>query len=140
MKKITIQKMGKIAAVSMMSMLVGITFSGCGSAPECNDEAVKAKVKDEVNNFISTVMNLGVAAGEISADDLALVQQFLKSNIDSVTTELSDKKAKKSMCSAKISIPIPGDKKTATIKYSAKFTDDKKVIVEVEDYGTLFDN
>ncbi len=140
MTKITIQKIGKIVAVGVMSMIMGVAFSGCGSAPECNDEVVKQKVKDEVNNFISTVMNLGVAAGEISADDLVLVQQFLKSNIDSVTTELSDKKAKKSICSAKVSVPIPGDKKTATIKYSAKFTDDKKVIVEVEDYGTLFDN
>ena len=136
----TFKKIGKIVAVSVGIVLMGAVFSGCGSAPECNDEAVKTKVKEGLNVFMQMAMDFTIASGEASKDEADIIQQFLKFNIDSVATELNDKKAKKSVCITKVSIPIPGEKISSTIKYNAKFIDGKKIVVEIEDYGNLFDN
>ncbi len=61
MRKITIQKMGKIAAVSVMSAIVSISFNGCGffsssvgeiKAESCNGKGA-VTIKDTKNNTIA---------------------------------------------------------------------------------------
>lgn len=98
----------KIAMVLVTA--IGIGLSGCGGVPKCDGK-----------------------------DTTAVLTQILKENVnakadykyDAFMTNSTDKGAKKTTCKAQVTISVGGKQESDFIEYSAQYTNDGQVYVEI---------
>ncbi len=106
------KRLNKIALSVMAVVAVGIGFSGCGGAPKCD-----------------------------SKDTTDLLTKILKENVNAKAeykysafmTESTDKEAKKAICKAQVTISVGNRQEKEFITYSAQYTSDGQIYVEI--YG-----
>ena len=104
------KKLNKIALSVVVIVVAGIGFSGCGGAPSCDGK-----------------------------DTTATLTQILKENVSNKAeykysafmTNSTDKKAKKVTCKAQVTVSVGNKQESDFIQYSAQYTDDGQIYVEV---------
>lgn len=108
--------------LSFTLSILGMLFIGCSNTPKCDDGDVKKLVDDIIKQEMKKLdpkMPQALKLMDISYSD------FITDNID--------EKAKKTTCRAKIKMDVAGDKFEDIFKYTAQYTSDGKLYVEVYD-------
>lgn len=104
------KKLNKIALSVVAVVAVGIGFSGCGGAPKCDSE--------DTTNLLTQILK-----ENLNANANYKYSAFMTNSVD--------KKAKKVNCKAQVTISVGNRQESEFITYSAQYTDDGQIYVEI---------